>query len=516
MLYNLNWLASGQPFPPLNEEPRIHRYCENEALFDNEHFSDPIFRSFGGGQKRTLELYERCAERIERVIGNFDDVISFPVILGYQRLMSLKMADLICGEPPSITGVSKEENDSLRETRDRTDFDEKLFATVIDLSRFGDAIWRIYKDEETLDYTFTPWDPKEWFPIVAQDGTNKITHHCIAWRENISLDPMAPEWLLHVQVHGTRKSDQGYYLQKAFHMDRFGGTIGDLIEEKKVTTGLDVCAIKHLKSFSTSTTVYGYDDYMAIDSLLAEIMERVAQISVILDKHADPNISGPASMLTYNDATGEYYLKKGSFFAVNAGDPDPKYMVWDGHLSSAFKQLELLLNQLYIVSEMGAALLGGQDGSSQAISGTAMRFKMVGPLAKARRLSNSLKIPVKRLFATLCNNAVEYQSLGIEWFDGLPDDPKENAELAKIVTGVQKIMPLKTAIREYFGRTDEEAEQWLEDILDETDMMNPFEGLNEDPNKPGPQDGTGINPQKNGSRTGLKSFKSDTNKVDGD
>jgi hypothetical protein len=44
-------------------------------------------------------------------------------------------------------------------------------------------------------------------------------------------------------------------------------------------------------------------------------------------------------------------------------------------------------------------------------------------------------------------------------------------------------------------------------------VQNTPKGEEEDnPNKPGPQDGTGVNPAKKGSDTGLKSFHSPTNK----
>ena len=45
MLYNLDWLSPGKPFPPVVEEPRITRYRQNAQLFDGEHFADPVFRS---------------------------------------------------------------------------------------------------------------------------------------------------------------------------------------------------------------------------------------------------------------------------------------------------------------------------------------------------------------------------------------------------------------------------------------------------------------------------------------
>lgn len=540
MLHNMSWLQPGELFPPECERPRLERYKQNEALFEGEHFSESLTYNTWGGMPysvpKGIGMYKKCAERISRVIGNFEDIISFPVLLNYQRLMTLKMADLVCGEHPQISGTNAFENAAIQEVRDYTDFDEKLYQAVIDISRYGEAIQRIYLDNDGR-YTFTNWDPKEWFPIVSQDGTNTITHHCLCWRENRSTDVTKPDWYLHVQIHGTQKEDRGWYEYRVYKMNSFGGTIGKQILSERIPTGLTECAVRQLKAFATTSTVYGYDDYWTIDSLLAEIMTRIGQISIILDKHADPNITGPVTMLDMDPTTGEYRLKTGKFFAVSPGEEQPKYMTWEGQLPAAFQQLELLINQLYILSEMGAALLGSTTGGSQAVSGTAMRFKMVNPIAKARRISNSLTRPVRRLFSTLSAHAevdpkfvkklkelesnapeeeldttlpIPYQNISVFWYDGLPDDPRENIENAKLASGVTKMMPLENAIMEYFGRTHEEALAWIAKIREESENMG--QSQEKDPNHPGPQDGTGVNPAKKGSTMGLHS--SDYNNSD--
>ena len=499
MLYNFDWLKPNKSFPPDREKGRISRYIQNASLFDGEHFADSVV-----GSDTKVNMYAECVRRISRVVGNFSEVISFPVLLNYQRLMTLKMADLVCGEYPTITGSTFEENKKVQEIRERTDFDSKLYSSVIDISRYGEAVIRIYRSEQDDQATFTLWDPTNWFPIVSQDGTRTILYHCICWKENLSKDFYNPIWRLHVQIHGTSKEDWGKYKYMVFKMDSLGLTIGKCLKEEVVNTGLNCCAVMNLKAFEVSNTVYGYDDYMTLDSLLSEIMTRIGQISAILDKHADPNITGPTSMLTVDPETGERYLAHGKFFAINQGDTPPSYMVWDGQLTAAFKELEIMINQLYILSEMGAALLGSTEGSGQAISGTAMRFKMTNPLAKARRISNALTNNVKKLFSALSMGNLDAGNISIEWEDGLPDDPRENIENAKLATGATKMMPLERAIVEFFNRSADEARTWVEELgtADE-----------EDPNKPGPQDGTGVNPQAHGSETGLQSFKSDSNKT---
>lgn len=512
MLYNFDWLKPGQSFPPVREMPRVMRYCQNAQLFDGDHFADPAFRTHDLHQVDSINCYIQCAKRISQVIGNFEEVVSFPTLLNYQRLMSLKMADLVCGEHPNISGASAEENETIRNVRDTSDFDAKVYSTVIDISRYGDAVWRLYLDYDG-NYNFTCWDPAQWYPVVRQDGTNSIMAHCLCWCENITGDPTKPDWYLHVQIHSTAPSEVGRYETRIYKMNESGDVILDQVSSGWTSTGLDRCAVQHIRAFSTSNSVYGYDDYMPLDSILAEIMARVGQISAILDKHADPNITGPVSMLECDARTGEYHLHSGKFFAVSPGEEQPKYMTWDGQLTSAFKQLEFLINQLYILSEMGAALLGGQDGSSQAISGTAMRFKMVNPLAKARRIANALTRPVRQLFASL-SKQLQYENISVLWSDGLPDDPRENIENAKLASGATQMMPLEKAIMEYFSRSNDEAKQWIQMILDERELLQP--NAVEDPNHPGPQDGTGVNSSAKGSVTGLNNFRSATNMEDGE
>ena len=84
MLYNLNWLKPGENFPPEGEKDRIKRYLENEVLFDGEHFGSELRdRNKLYVNEGKISVYMKCAERISQVVGNFEDIISFPVLLNY-------------------------------------------------------------------------------------------------------------------------------------------------------------------------------------------------------------------------------------------------------------------------------------------------------------------------------------------------------------------------------------------------------------------------------------------------
>lgn len=503
MLYDLKWLAPGKLFPPDCERERIRRYKQNIKIFDNEHW--------------TLEndIYLEASKRIQRIIGNFDSYISFPVLYNYQRLIALKTADLVAGEFPTITYSSDEGNAAIQEIRYDTDFENNLYATVLDLSRFGDAIWRKYKIEGENRNTYCNWMPTEWFPIVSQDGTFTEKAHVLAWP--VCVDPEKLKYELHAQVH-----EKGFYTKYrfAFTLQYFEpdasrpypyntsgsmGIIGRMLEKpKRVNTGFKDNAVMHLRPYKVNGTVYGRDDFMVIDSLVVELMTRMAQISNILDKHADPSITGPVSMLS-KDEKGELYFKKGKFYAYTPGETPPQYLTWDGQLDSAFKQCEEIINQLYVLSEMGAALLGANDGGSQAVSGNALRLKMVNPLAKVRRISNNLTKPVTILFADISergyDEVLDRKNISVVWKDGLPNDPREQAELIKLLTGEAKIMPLVKALEQHLNLSHEEALKWVEMLKKVTEPEEPEDENSEDEEvgDKGPGSKTGVNPMKKGS-----------------
>lgn len=460
MLYNLDWLATGKPYPPKSEAKRISRYKENAKLFSNEQFGDTL-----GPYHNTL--YGACLTRISECVPGFSQNCVFPVVLNYQRAVSLKTADLVCGEAPIITGKDTADTDEITNIREITDFNSKLYSTVLDLSRYGDAIWRVFKNEDTKKGDFTLWNPGEWFPILRDDGTLREKQHVICWRVNIGTET-SPVWELRVQIH-----DKGFYEERTYSMDNAGGTIGALKgKANRVSTGLKSNAVIHLRNIQTSDTVYGYDDYMPIDSLLSEILTRIGQISKILDIHASPAMSGPASMLEMDPKTGKRYLKTGKFFAVNPGEEPPEYLTWDGQLTAAFKELEVLLQQLYMLSELGEALLGTMGNGGQAISGTAMRFKLANPLIKARRVANGMTLKVKQLIAAISElgfKTLTDDVISVEWEDGLPDDPREMAETAKLVTGADQLMPREVAIAEFFDKTASEAADWVRRIDQEAE-----------------------------------------------
>lgn len=463
-LYDLKWLEPGQTFPPKSQEKRLERYDVYEQLFDIEAFKEFVNTGY--------KLYQ-----------NFDEYIkSCPVLFGYQRLSTIKLCDMVIGSPPSITKKGDDTvNDNIQDLRDRTALDDRLYKSIIDFSRYGHTVGRIYMDENE-DAQYAVWDPREWFPIFYDDGTKRIKEHVLAWRINRGTVEN-PYWILKVQIHPTTGD---VYYERTYRMDEDGKTIRQRTNTSKETHGLP-CLVSYIANLPSSSNPFGTSDYKIINDLVVKATERMRQIMRILDKHADPSMTGPSSLLEPRDpnidplepGASELVFRTRKYYAVDGDQEPPQYLTWEGQLESAFKALDILFNQIYIFSEMGAAMIGNTEGVGNVVSGTAMRYKMISPLEKARRVGNSLTLPLKKLVSTLyyIDYGVElsYKDISIVWEDSLPKDPREQAELVRILTGSTTIAPMKETLMEYYDMSASEAEEWIKAMEDDVKRRNEIE-----------------------------------------
>jgi hypothetical protein len=460
MLTDLSFLSIGKPFPPEDRDTRarLKRYAINRAIFEGEHAT----------------VYEQQFKRIERVIGNFGEVISYPVLLNYQKLISLKVGDLLFGEFPKISCGEDDspEYETIETICEDSDLVNTLYESAIDVSRYGDAILYVYSDEGRGKIDVS--QPSLWFPVVSADNVKKILHHVLAWSyEENSVD------YLKAQVHS-----KGVYTESVFLLEKsMSGSfnIKSLLTTTDIKTGLDDFAIVHVPNVMTSDRVTGLDDYSDIDTIVSELLVRVGQISKVLDKHAAPSVSGPSTALEKDPTSGEWRLKMGNYFPRDSADePTVDYVTWDANLDSSFKQIEVLINSLYIISEMGAILLGDVDKMGNSVSGTALRLKMMSPLAKVKRVSKRFAPAIKsalRLCSQLGGAGIANlndSSISITWMDGIPNDDTEIANIINIRTGGKASMSVKRALMQYDEMCNDEADEELALIAEEDAAANPM------------------------------------------
>ncbi len=355
------------------------------------------------------------------------------IVLNWNKRLSTLFADLLLGEPPRIKAG---DNGTLeQETAERLIEENKLhlasYEVAMDVSRYGDGIFKVRYDGHGI---IEGQPPAVWFPVCKPDNVKDIVAHVLAWTYEEDIQ----------RILGARKIK---YLKAEIHekgkittrkCEIVNDKIRGMVEDETVQeTGVNDFLIIPVPNLLTTDRSTGLDDYSDLESIIQEIETRVAQISRILDKHSDPNMYGPETALEIDPVTGQTTFRAGGkFFPMAEGDTAPGYMVWDGRLEAAFKQIELLMEQLYALSETSAAAFG-QLKSGLAESGTALRRLMLAPLAKVNRirmrfdpaLKKALKLASALEVAQGKRNAVLLEQVYIDWKDGLPEDPKEQAEI---------------------------------------------------------------------------------------
>ena len=176
----------------------------------------------------------------------------------------------------------------------------------------------------------------------------------------------------------------------------------------------------------------------------------------------------------------------GKYFPLGPGDQPPQYITWDGELEAAFKQIDLLMEQFYALSETCAAAFGSLK-QGLAESGSALRRLMMAPLAKVNRirmrfdpaLKKVLKLASALEVAQGMPNAVKLEDVHITWQDGLPDDDMERTQIEVQRYGAG-LTSLESALKRLDGPEGEALQAEIERIKAEQAANRPagFERLN--------------------------------------
>jgi hypothetical protein len=446
MLNNLSFLGPGEHWPPKDRDTqkRLKLYEENAALFEGEH--EEVFKDW----VRLLREDKKAVLQI---------------ILNWPKRLSTLWADVLLGEPPEISSEKEQSDTFLRQLNEDNRLIETGYEVAIDVSRFGVGIFKTRRKngKSIIEGLY----PGLWFPVVSRDNIREYEAHVIGWifkQDDIKY--------LRIEIHRVGEIEhlvykmEGSYIRSRMDLKEFYPEL-----QEKEPTGVEDFLIKPVHGLRTTEKLTGMDDYSDLDSIIQELEMRIAQISRILDKHADPNMYGPSSALDYDEETGESQFRGGGkFFPLESKeDATPGYLTWGGQLEAAFKQIDYLMEQFYILSETSPAAFG-QLKNGLAESGSALRRLMLAPLLKADRIRTRFEPGFKGIIRTAAElQGVDLETLTVEWKDGLPEDDKEQTE-----TEVQRysggLTSLRSSLRRLYGLKGEALENEVKAIMDEQGM----------------------------------------------
>lgn len=458
MLTSLDFLSPGQVWPPKSEEDRLNMYAQNKLLFKGKH--EKIFKEW-------IKLLRE------------DQKAVLLLILNWNKRLSLLWADLLLGEPPYIS-AGDSVGQSIVDRYIERGFFNTCYEVAIDISRFGHGVFKArYNGSEAI---IEGQPPEYWFPVFSFDNAKEIVAHVFAWAykstEKVVLGGLRTKEYLKCEIH-----EPGKITTRTYEISN--GKIRRQTEKDSVVdTGIKEMPIVVISGVSTTDNLLGFDDYSDLDSIIQELEIRIAQVSKILDKHADPNMYGPDTALEEDPKTGEVMYKGGGkYFPVAEGEQPPGYVTWNGQLEAAFKQIEVLMEQLYFLSETSPAAFG-QLKSGLAESGSALRRLMLAPLSKVNRIRLKFDPGLRKILCLASElevangtaNSTKLDEINVEWYDGLPQDDTELVTNESIAYS-SGFTSLESSLKRVYGLRGKALQEELEKIKEER-MVEPEIQLN--------------------------------------
>lgn len=441
------FLVAGEK-PPWDHEAfreRIQRQSKHRDLFLGKHAKvwEVFFR-------------DRMNQWDEPMKKSVELAVNFP-----GRLAKL-WAGLMVGEFPRFYASTDEATQAVKDILERSGGQRVMYEGDLTRSYAGEIIYKVVDDGRFA--RFQAVSPSIWFPWVDPGNVKEAFAHVLAWK--VTLPPVLkgakPDEYVRAEIHY-----RGHIKHRMWHIT--DGVIAERVsipnlqtDRTDYDTGVDDFLLVHVPNLSLPDQLEGIDDYSDAEPLFQELDVRLSQIARILDKHATPNMFGPKSAIEWDPITNEYRYRtdpNGRYFPVEKGDEKPGYVTWDGKLDASFKQLEKTLDALFFVSSTTPALFSvfGQ-ASGYATSGTALKLRLIAPIAKVNEKRIYLDPAIRRvlLIAQMLEEiqgraagkpiAYKPELPSVDWADGLPQDEKELAERLQISTGNQPFMSVKTAV----------------------------------------------------------------------
>lgn len=489
---------TGAQYPPAEDIPRLAKYKRGRIIFDGRH----------------PEIYDRATSLLKDT-PHAAQLKTLFIAVNLMDILLTKPADLLTGEPPTYeagTGPDTREQDRLDSIVEENDLTQMTHELVIGGGYRGDSWIKSYyapradvSETEALGLE-APTSPPEpiieavpaniVFPELSVGSRKKFKAVNIAWIEWVEEQAgLFQRWVFGRYVNATpylqvERHIPGYILYEKYKLSPSGVnsewdapistyTIGDKIdtgrEHDVVETGTDRLLVHHIPYKSVDDRWEGISGVEKLESVLSAINERLVAIDYILFKHSDPWMYGPEDL----ESDGDTIRGGGRYIPVGKDDQTPGYMTWEGQLESAFKELDILLGLVYQMSETPQWLFGttlandkGGTGTSHTDSG-AIKARFMPILSKVNRIRAHVDRALRDAIWTVmqlenyANQGVDgfepYEPIYpvISWRDGIPQDPKEAAEVAQIRTGNKPTQSVADAIKQLDGVSDAQAQEMV-------------------------------------------------------
>jgi len=453
---NKNPLDTIFPYP--TEKGRIENYQINRELLEGNHWTAFSLQ----GDKNFSERYARLRY----------------VACNFAGLVSKVIADILFGEEVQIKAGKNQA--WLEELWFKNKMKQQNYESAMSNSAQGDAVYRIRVEKKEI--IIEDVSPSMYFPHLNKSNVRKETDaEELAWVETI----------------GNTK----FLIREIYEIGKISILINELNDKGEIDAPVNVLVYNklsgksyvpfvntkikhkllfHIPNFRYSGKFWGVSDYTDIKQLIFALNNRMTKIGNILDKHSDPILAVPEGVI---DEDGKVKRSALGMFEVSSDGEKPEYIVWNANLDNAFKEIEKLVEFLFMFSETSPDVMGMGKSTTVAESGRALKMRMIRTLAKKNRKQLYYDQTLKEILfvaqeLSLANgftvNGVKCPGPAevpvLKWSDGVIDDIPEMIDnnIKKLDAGM---ISKKSAIMSIEGINEKEAKRIIKEIDKEKSIV---------------------------------------------
>lgn len=459
MMIDLNFLGLNQKFPPEGEIDRLNKYLLFKNLFNNNQniILDDVLKV----------LYPMEDNKIRRVFVNL-----------YKTISDL-WSDMLFSVKPKVSSSNSKQSKYIEKIIKKNKLWKVCDKVAIDVSRFGNGLFKIRYDAKALGAIIEPISPEIWFPVVSQDNQFEIVQHVLCWSYPVSnLEnnfSSTEEELLRVEIHNKGAIENRLYLVKDCKIKE-KLDIEDYFPDVKefVDTGIDDFLVVSVENLTSTDSLYGISDYTDIQSIVSEI-------NVILSKYGY-DLEHQGNILTVPLELQEQ-IKNGELRLINEAVPTSKpdifkKITWDVQSDAINAYLDKLMFFFNLTSNFSPVFYGElKQGLTQ--SGSALKRLVQRTLCKANKLSENFKESLEKVFevtsklevAQNVQGATILDSFSIVFKESTFEDKKEETETIALQID-SGLISQKEAIKRLRDLNDQMAESELNQINTERSTDN--------------------------------------------
>ena len=324
------------------------------------------------------------------------------------------------------------------EIQENNNFLAVLKEVFIDNSRFGNGIFKVAAAENGV--RIFSICPDCWFPVFNKGNLNCIEGHILVYP---MFDTINGKQL---QLTRIEKHRIGYVENELWLMSE------DMFKEKlDIETEISIPEVDDfsniwndfvifpVKNSTESDKYFGDSDYKRCKSVVEELMLTVSQNSKIINRHANPKMTGSTDSLEFNPVTGRAEFPNKDYIPVGRDGVKAEYITVDLQAAAIKQHIDTLLQFFYILTKTPPQAYGIDVAGN--LSGESLKKIFMSTLAKLDDMKqvsfdNSIKQVVKCAMA-FSNKTVN--SVNLNWGDPLPEDYAQLAQInnERVTAGTQ-------------------------------------------------------------------------------